>query len=127
MENRGPECSIIILLVYFLNPADLEFGKKKKKKKTRDINLDELEEALPDKDEDEAASADVQEDLDLESFGKKKKKKKRGGEADGNLGPEDGRDPEDDKENGTQVGAGWHPAAHDDGDEAQGLFLVSLF
>lgn len=64
---------------------DLEtFGKKKKKKK-QPLNLDELEDALPDDKEDD--------DLDLESFGKKKKKKKRAGE----LGGDDMKD--DDKEN----------------------------
>merc|ERR1712141_477661 len=49
---------------------DLEsFGKKKKKKKNRDaMEMEDLEEALPDDDGD---------DVDLESFGKKKKPKKR--------------------------------------------------
>ncbi|XP_059089130.1 eukaryotic translation initiation factor 2 subunit 2-like isoform X2 [Tigriopus californicus] len=64
---------------------DLEsFGKKKKKKK-QPLNLDELDDALPDEKEDD--------EVDLESFGKKKKKKKRAGE----LGGDDMKD--DDKEN----------------------------
>merc|ERR1712154_561040 len=57
---------------------DLEsFGKKKKKKKNRDtLEMDDVEDALPDD--------DGGDDLDLESFGKKKKKKKkdRGGDID---------------------------------------------
>jgi len=68
---------------------DLEsFGKKKKKKKNRDaLDMDDLEEALPDD--------DAGDDLDLESFGKKKKKKKkdRGGDID------DDKDDDEDKEN----------------------------
>jgi len=69
---------------------DLEsFGKKKKKKKNRDpLEMDDLEEALPDD--------DGGDDLDLESFGKKKKKKKK--ERVGDLDADD-KDDDENKEN----------------------------
>jgi len=69
---------------------DLEsFGKKKKKKKNRDaLDMDDLEEALPDD--------DGGDDLDLESFGKKKKKKKK--ERVGDLDADD-KDNDENKEN----------------------------
>jgi len=63
---------------------DLEsFGKKKKKKKTRDaMDMEDLEEALPDE--------DGEDDLNLDTFGKKKKKKKKD-----RLGDADGDDADD--------------------------------
>jgi len=69
---------------------DLEsFGKKKKKKKN--INMKDLEEALPDE------KADENEEVDLESFGTKKKKKRRPKNADNEIdGQDDNKENEDD-------------------------------
>merc|ERR1712154_56567 len=67
---------------------DLEsFGKKKKKKKNRDtLEMDDVEDALPDD--------DGGDDLDLESFGKKKKKKKKDRVGDIDDDKEDGENKE---------------------------------
>merc|ERR1712136_585238 len=67
---------------------DLEsFGKKKKKKKNRDaLEMDDVEDALPDD--------DAGDDLDLESFGKKKKKKKKDRVGDIDDDKEDGENKE---------------------------------
>merc|ERR1711872_208147 len=67
---------------------DLEsFGKKKKKKKNRDaLEMDDVEDALPDD--------DAGDDLDLESFDKKKKKKKKDRVGDIDDDKEDGENKE---------------------------------
>merc|ERR1712198_211565 len=63
------------------------FGKKKKKKKNRDaLEMDDVEDALPDD--------DAGDDLDLESFGKKKKKKKKDRVGDIDDDKEDGENKE---------------------------------
>jgi len=92
---------------------DLEsFGKKKKKKKSRDtMDMEDLEDALPDDDEDE--------NLDLDTFGKKKKKKKkdRGGDVD----MDDANDGEN-KENESS-----DPWAQDDRDYTYDELLQRVF
>jgi len=86
---------------------DLEsFGKKKKKKKKEALNLEDLDDALPEED-----------DLDLESFGKKKKKKKRAGEG---MAIEDAAD--DDKEN--EASEAW---MHSDRDYSYDELLLRVF
>merc|ERR1712150_437633 len=69
---------------------DLEsFGKKKKKNRDA-LEMDDLEEALPDD--------DGGDELDLESFGKKKMKKERVGDLDA-----DDKDDDENKENGIDI------------------------
>lgn len=94
---------------------DLEsFGKKKKKKKNRDtMDMEDLDEALPDDDGQE-------DNLDLDTFGKKKKKK-RPKDRTGDLDADDGNDGEN-KENETS-----DPWAQDDRDYTYDELLQRVF
>jgi len=95
---------------------DLEsFGKKKKKKKTRDpMDMEELEEALPDDDGDDP--------LDLDSFGKKKKKKRPKG-----LTPTGDIDADDINEGENKENESSDPWAQDDRDYTYDELLQRVF
>jgi len=93
---------------------DLEsFGKKKKKKKNRDtMDMEELEEALPEE--------DGEDNLDLDTFGKKKKKK-RPKDRTGDVDADDMNDGEN-KEN--EISDPW---AQDDRDYTYDELLQRVF